>query len=305
MAKTTAAITVIGLGNLGSALAEALVRSGAQVTVWNRTPGRAESLVALGATAAPTLEAALEKGDVVVFALPSYDVVEDMFGDAITAGLLNGRSVVNITTGDGEQARVARDRFVSGGAQYLDGDCGSYPSAIGTDTSLIIYSGPQALYQRLATSVILPLGRDGAWVGEDIGAANSLYMATTAFFLNSVVAYFEGAAHADHHDIDIRAYADYSAKYVATAVDLIKSSTALMQAHNHSGIGQAALSAYHDAAQTVEADAARVQAPTGLFSETLRVLEAGVAAGYGNDEVSALYELLRGARRAQVGEVAS
>ena len=294
MTRTTTRVSIIGLGNLGSALAGALLHGGCDVTVWNRTVARTGPLVDEGATAAPTLRDALEHAEVVVFALPSYEVVDELLGDAIANGWLSGRAVVNITTGDAAQARATRDKLVAGGAEYLDGDCGSYPSAIGTDHSLIIYSGPRELFDRLAESIVEPLGRDGAWVGEDIGAANSLYLATTAFFLNSVVAYFEGAAHADHHDISVQAYADYSVKYLDTVIDLIKSSTPLMQSHDHTGIGQAALAGYLHAARTVESDAMRAGAPTDLLGVTTRSFDAAAAAGHEDSEVSVLFELLRG-----------
>jgi 3-hydroxyisobutyrate dehydrogenase-like beta-hydroxyacid dehydrogenase/ketosteroid isomerase-like protein len=296
LTTTKTRVSVIGLGNLGSALANALLRGGCDVVVWNRTAGRADTLVEQGAKAAATLREALAPAEVVVFALPSYAAVEEVFGEVLDNGWLSGRAVVNITTGDAAQARAARDKFVAGGAEYLDGDCGSYPSAIGGERSLIIYSGPRTLFDRLRDSIITPLGSDGAWVGEDIGAANSLYMATTGFFLSSVVAYFEGAAHADHHGISVQAYADYSVKYLDTVADLITSSTPLMQSHDHAGMGQAALSAYLDASRTVEADAADAGARTDLLNATTRSFEAGVVAGHGDSEVSVLFELMRGQR---------
>ena len=42
----------VGLGTMGAAMAANLVRAGFQLTVWNRTPGRAGPLVALGAVEA-------------------------------------------------------------------------------------------------------------------------------------------------------------------------------------------------------------------------------------------------------------
>jgi 3-hydroxyisobutyrate dehydrogenase-like beta-hydroxyacid dehydrogenase len=39
----------IGLGHMGSAMAANLIRGGHEVTVFNRTPGKAAPLVALGA----------------------------------------------------------------------------------------------------------------------------------------------------------------------------------------------------------------------------------------------------------------
>ena len=42
-------ISVIGLGAMGSALARTLLGAGRNVTVWNRSPEKIQSLVALGA----------------------------------------------------------------------------------------------------------------------------------------------------------------------------------------------------------------------------------------------------------------
>ncbi|MYU15304.1 NAD(P)-binding domain-containing protein, partial [Streptomyces sp. SID8361] len=42
-------VTVLGLGDMGTALARALVGAGHRTTVWNRTAAEAEALAAEGA----------------------------------------------------------------------------------------------------------------------------------------------------------------------------------------------------------------------------------------------------------------
>jgi 3-hydroxyisobutyrate dehydrogenase-like beta-hydroxyacid dehydrogenase len=49
-------VTVIGLGLMGSALAEAFLKKPLAVTVWNRSAARSERLKAQGAQVAPTVE---------------------------------------------------------------------------------------------------------------------------------------------------------------------------------------------------------------------------------------------------------
>ena len=44
---------------MGAALAEALLRAGHPITVWNRTPDRADKLVASGATRGADVPAAI------------------------------------------------------------------------------------------------------------------------------------------------------------------------------------------------------------------------------------------------------
>ena len=58
-------ISIIGLGPMGIALADASLARGQALTVWNRTPEKADDLVARGALRAPTVAeavAALPKG---------------------------------------------------------------------------------------------------------------------------------------------------------------------------------------------------------------------------------------------------
>ena len=48
------AVAVLGLGPMGRALAAASLAAGHPTVIWNRTPEKAESLVAHGAVFAPT-----------------------------------------------------------------------------------------------------------------------------------------------------------------------------------------------------------------------------------------------------------
>ena len=52
--STPTPVTLIGLGPMGQAMVRTLLAAGHPVTVWNRTPSRADALVAEGATRAAT-----------------------------------------------------------------------------------------------------------------------------------------------------------------------------------------------------------------------------------------------------------
>jgi 3-hydroxyisobutyrate dehydrogenase-like beta-hydroxyacid dehydrogenase len=75
----------IGLGHMGSGMAANLVKAGHTVTVYNRTKGRTEPLVALGAKAAKNLAEAC-KGDAVFTMLANDDAVKSVvYGDTRTS----------------------------------------------------------------------------------------------------------------------------------------------------------------------------------------------------------------------------
>ncbi|WP_313958131.1 NAD(P)-binding domain-containing protein [Paenibacillus sp. Y412MC10] len=59
-------MSVIGLGMMGSALAQAFLMEGSRTTVWNRTPDKAETLAAQGAVAAGTVAEAIAASPLIV-----------------------------------------------------------------------------------------------------------------------------------------------------------------------------------------------------------------------------------------------
>src|SRR5262245_30530681 len=78
----------IGLGSMGSGMAANLLRAGHTLTLFNRTPDKAEVLVAEGATLAKTPSEAA-RGDVVITMLADDAAVERVVfsPDGILAGL--------------------------------------------------------------------------------------------------------------------------------------------------------------------------------------------------------------------------
>jgi 3-hydroxyisobutyrate dehydrogenase-like beta-hydroxyacid dehydrogenase len=67
----------IGLGRMGTAMAESLLRAGHEVTVYNRTPSKAQGLIDHGAHLAPRLADACQ-GDAVITMLADDSAVEDV-----------------------------------------------------------------------------------------------------------------------------------------------------------------------------------------------------------------------------------
>jgi 3-hydroxyisobutyrate dehydrogenase-like beta-hydroxyacid dehydrogenase len=67
----------IGLGHMGAAMAANLIRAGHDVRVFNRTPGRAGSLIELGAHEANSVAAACD-GEAVITMLANDDAVSQV-----------------------------------------------------------------------------------------------------------------------------------------------------------------------------------------------------------------------------------
>ena len=87
-------VTVIGLGNMGSALARALLDApqGRAVTVWNRSPEKAAPLVDKGAILAPSAAEAMQASPVILVCVTNYAAANQILGEAAT--YLSGKRLV-------------------------------------------------------------------------------------------------------------------------------------------------------------------------------------------------------------------
>ncbi|WP_410656974.1 NAD(P)-dependent oxidoreductase [Amycolatopsis sp. lyj-112] len=176
MSTTPDHVTVLGLGNLGRALAETFLRHGHPTTVWNRDAAKADALVAAGATVAPSAAEAIAAGDLVIVALLDSTVARQVLATAAAA--VAGRSLVNVTSGGPEDARALAAWAAEHGAQYLHGAVYAVPQTIGTTESSISYSGSETVHQRSQSRLDL-LGK-GTFLGADAGLASSYDVAILA-----------------------------------------------------------------------------------------------------------------------------
>jgi 3-hydroxyisobutyrate dehydrogenase len=94
METTRPGIAVLGTGRMGAPIARNLLRAGFGVSVWNRTPGRAQALAGVGARVASSPSDAVGSADVVLTMLADGDAVANaMTGPGGALPLLRPGSV--------------------------------------------------------------------------------------------------------------------------------------------------------------------------------------------------------------------
>src|ERR1043165_1954893 len=95
-ATPSPAVTFLGLGEMGGALAAAALDAGYAVTVWNRSSGRADAVAARGAARPDSIEGAVPPTDLVIACLFDADSVHQTLDPVVAT--LRGRTLVNVTT---------------------------------------------------------------------------------------------------------------------------------------------------------------------------------------------------------------
>ncbi len=115
-------VSVIGLGVMGAPMAGHLVRNGFGVRVFNRSRGKAQWVVTLGAREELTARAAVDGASVVILSLPTTaDVEAVLFGSGgIAPVLARGAVVIDTSTIDPVATRGFAVRLVEQGVDMLD-----------------------------------------------------------------------------------------------------------------------------------------------------------------------------------------
>ncbi|MEU7482314.1 NAD(P)-binding domain-containing protein [Lentzea sp. NPDC042327] len=185
---TTEAITVLGLGNLGRAVAEAFLRGGHPTTVWNRSAAKALALVEGGATAAATVGEAVAAGELVVVAVLDQRAVREVLHGVD----VRGRVLVNLTSGTPDEARAVARWAGENGAEYLHGAVYAVPQTIGTAASSINCSGSAAVHERWRERLGL-LGKV-TFLGADAGRASGYDVAVLAGMYGLIGGFLHAAA---------------------------------------------------------------------------------------------------------------
>ena len=176
-------IGFVGLGTMGAAMAANLRRAGFEVTAWNRTPGRAGDLVALGGSEAGSPADVARASDVVVVCVSDTPDVEAVIlgPDGVGEGLAAGGLVIDCSTiSPAATARIAAT-LLERGIGFVDAPV-SGGSEGAKQATLTIFVGGEAADAERARPILEAMGRTithfgPAGSGQAVKAVNQVVIA--------------------------------------------------------------------------------------------------------------------------------
>lgn len=164
MLETLEPISVLGVGNMGAALASAFLENGHPVTVWNRTIEKAQPLVSKGAQMSKSPAHCVQSGTIILISLASDEIVQHILSE--TPSLLD-RTVINFTTSrpqwEIETANLVTNQLQASG--YLHGWTNSLPLEVKNHQATVTYSGPKSLFEQ-HKHICQVLGK-ALWLSDD------------------------------------------------------------------------------------------------------------------------------------------
>lgn len=143
-----AKIGFLGLGMMGSGMAASLMRAGHEVSVWNRSAGKAAALAEAGAREAETPREAAEGADA-VFSMVADDAASDrcwLADDGAFAALKPGAFVIECSTVSHAQSAKLAAEAVAKALRYIDCPVNGPPSAAAKgELILLVGASPEDL----------------------------------------------------------------------------------------------------------------------------------------------------------------
>jgi 3-hydroxyisobutyrate dehydrogenase-like beta-hydroxyacid dehydrogenase len=288
-------ISIIGLGAMGQALTARFLQQGHTVTVWNRTPGKAASLVAKGACEVKIAADAIGASDVTVMCVLDYAASNWVIDEA--AATLSGRALINLTNGTPAEARATAERVAKLGATYLDGGIMATPPMIGGEHALILYSGSQAAFDTHA-KMLEGLGAAN-YLGGDAGLASLHDLALLSGMYGLFAGFFQATALVDSEGIRAGAFLKLLSRWMTAMMGELPGYAEKIDSGRHganvvSNLGMQTASLENIVTATREQGVA-----TELLEPMLDLFRKRAGAGFGDEDISGVFELIR--RKSEAG----
>ncbi len=152
-------VSVLGTGLMGAPMARNLLRAGHKVTVWNRSPEKAEALAADGAVIATSAADAVAGAEFVITMLSDGSVTQAVLDDpALRGALTKGAVWIEMSSVKPAEARAQSVQLEALGVGHIDAPVSGGTKGAEDGTLAIMVGGPSELVDA-ALPVLSAMGR--------------------------------------------------------------------------------------------------------------------------------------------------
>ena len=199
----------IGLGQMGAGMAANLLKAGHQVTVYNRTPAKAEALIAQGAKLADNIAAACA-GDAVMTMLANDEAVESIvlgrdgvIGNLSPGALHVSSSTISVALSERLSAEHARN-----GQRFVAAPVFGRPDVAAAGRLFVVAGGERAAVDA-AAPLLEAIGQKTFIISDMPKAANLVKLSGNFLGASVIEALGEAMALVGKAGIDERQYLEF------------------------------------------------------------------------------------------------
>lgn len=199
----TKEIGFIGLGNMGQPMVMNLLKAGFKVKVYNRTPNKAEDVVAAGAQQVNRPKDLVIPGGIIITMVANDQALEEvvMGPDGFGEKLGEGGIHLSMSTVSPETSRKLAGYHQQQGSQYVSSPVFGRPDAAAAQKLNVLSSGPIDAKERVKP-VQEALGQRVFDIGEEPGNANVIKLGGNFMIMAAMEAMAESFNLAEKNGID-------------------------------------------------------------------------------------------------------
>jgi 3-hydroxyisobutyrate dehydrogenase-like beta-hydroxyacid dehydrogenase len=280
-------LSVLGMGHMGHALASRLLERGYDVTVWNRTTGKADDLVQRGAVEATALDEAVQGAEAVTMCLTNDAAVRSVALDGgLAATLPSGSVLVDMSTVSPETSRAV-GAAVSAGS-FIDAPVLGGPDAFQAGRAKLLLGGARAVIDRL-DALWNDLSSGHYYTGEN-GTATTLKLLSNLILIGGTQLLMEAVATAQAHGFPDDVLRDVFGGSPAVAPG-VKVRLEDVLHGDHDGWWTLKLADKDLGLALKLAQSAGLELPLARAGE--RLIDRSIDAGYGDKDLGAMMNVLR------------
>jgi len=287
-------IGMVGLGHMGSALAESLLAKEFKLTVWNRTQSKSDQLEALGSTVSSSAEEAANQSDILVVCLLDHVAIQNAIMLPEVGAALRGKSLVQVTTTTKDEVAELVEWTDSYNIQLLKGGIMVYPDDIRAGNGAILYGGSKNLFDHLHP-VLMAMGGKPTHVCEVPADVVASISASYSFLYSALISYLFGTAICHRGGISVEAFTnDVIAPFISSGslMRYLENAGQAAASRSYNGELQATLNVWDDALLQTITDIEAIDIDTAILKPLKSLLETSSARGHGESDIAAVIETL-------------
>ncbi|GAU22013.1 hypothetical protein TSUD_111530 [Trifolium subterraneum] len=182
----------LGLGIMGTPMAQNLIKAGVDLTVWNRTKSKCDPLISLGAKYKPSPEEVAASCDLTFAMLAdpqsAVDVACGKHGAA--NGMGPGKGYVDVSTVDVDTSKLINGQIKSTGALFLEAPVSGSKKPAEDGQLIFLTAGDRSLYETAAPLLDI-MGKSKFYLG-DVGNGAAMKLVVNMIMGSMMASFSEG-----------------------------------------------------------------------------------------------------------------
>jgi 3-hydroxyisobutyrate dehydrogenase-like beta-hydroxyacid dehydrogenase len=284
-----ARIGFVGLGIMGSGMVANLVKAGHEVTVWNRSTSKYSEITKVGAKTVSDPKDLLSGADYFMYCLADDAAIKDVItgGHNLAASVKPGTIAIDLSTIDPETSSAERAIYEANGVEFLDAPVFGTKGEARDGGLWIVVGGNEAVYKK-SLPVLEPISATTHYMGKG-GNGAKMKLVGNLMVASQLVSIGEALTLAKSAGLNLRKVLE-----VAAVADF--------KTPIYAGVGAGAIAGDYEVnfplklmlkdARLIQAFAKQFNAPTSSAVVTEDLAKAGVDAGLGELNASAIVKVM-------------